>query len=280
MVVAPLLPALPAGARVTVAPDGALHGVPLGALVVPASEGQPARYWIQNVTLTVTPSLLTLPKRAPEGGVGPAGAAGLVGIGDAPESGVEFPRLPSAGDELTALERHFPGHNRLIGRGAEARPELNRTQLGTAALIHFATHALANPMPAAGFDDRAGAGERRQPVVGARLGANGPVAGPVGDHLGLPERGGTAIPQRGAGGTGLGVSQCGGPARGGRVVGCAGPVDGGADGADARRAGPGRAAGRGAAGGAVVAGAAAGGLGERRFTGRPFRSTPGLDRRW
>jgi CHAT domain-containing protein len=147
MVLAPLLAGVPAGSHVTVAPDGALHGVPLGALVIPADgRGGRARFVIEDLTLALAPSLMTLPDRPPAGGL-QAGTGALVAIGDPPELGPEFPRLPSAGDELAALERLFAGHPRLISRGADARPEVyRRPELATARLVHFATHAIASPL--------------------------------------------------------------------------------------------------------------------------------------
>ncbi|MCP5111267.1 MAG: CHAT domain-containing protein, partial [bacterium] len=57
MVIAPVQPLLERGSRVVVVPDKALHGINLETLPVP---GERPRYWIEEVTLAVAPSISTL----------------------------------------------------------------------------------------------------------------------------------------------------------------------------------------------------------------------------
>ncbi|HSB13909.1 MAG TPA: CHAT domain-containing protein [Bryobacteraceae bacterium] len=129
---------IPAGSRVVVVPDGALHGMNLEALV---TGGVQPRYWIEDVSLAVAPSLAlldTADARAPAGD-------SLLLIGDPAASSPEFPRLPESATEIRDIRAQFDPARSTVLTGADARPEeYGRAGPGRFALIHFAAHAVAN----------------------------------------------------------------------------------------------------------------------------------------
>jgi CHAT domain-containing protein/Tfp pilus assembly protein PilF len=137
MLIAPIVPYLNGATRVIIAPDGPLHALPFDALIVP---GPQPRYWIQDVTVSIAPSLTVLATAAPARTT--AGSA-LLAFG-APEPDVPgLPPLLHARAELAALAEQG-AHVEVIA-GGQATPDA----FGTAkperfARIHFAAHAVAN----------------------------------------------------------------------------------------------------------------------------------------
>lgn len=153
-VVSPLRPALPARARVIVVPDGPLHAINLETLV--AGE-EPPRYWIEDVTLCVTPSLALL---ARAGGPRVPRGRSLLLIGDPAPASERFPRLPAVAREIRSIERALPRDAVRLLQGDEASPDAYRASApGRFSLIHFAAHAEAsaeNPLDSAVILARAG----------------------------------------------------------------------------------------------------------------------------
>ncbi len=127
-----------AGSRVVVVPDGALHSVNLGTLPV----GNPAVYWITQVTLSISPSLRIFGAAAAPSSAKP-GSLLLVGDPSHPPPG--FPRLRFAAKELASVEARFPLSMRHVLTGDRASPDGYR-EAGPArfSVIHFTAHALAN----------------------------------------------------------------------------------------------------------------------------------------
>ncbi len=149
LVVRPLAAQVPPGSKVVIAADGPLHAVPFGALVVP---GDPPRFWIEEVSLLLAPSLTAIAGHSGDQDSGaqasarPAGAPSLLAIGDPEASGPEFPRLPHAGRELAALRQHFGAAAVTTLAGSQARPEAYReSDPHRFSIVHFAAHAVANP---------------------------------------------------------------------------------------------------------------------------------------
>jgi CHAT domain-containing protein/Tfp pilus assembly protein PilF len=135
----PIRDLVPAGSRVTVVPDGALHS--LNFEILPALS-DPSKYWIEDVTLSVAPSLgLLLNSRNTRNAARPS----LLAIGDPESAGQEYPRLPNARQEVEQIAALFPASNKAVYEGTESRPSCYR-QAGPArfSLIHFAAHATAN----------------------------------------------------------------------------------------------------------------------------------------
>lgn len=127
-------------ARVVVVPDGSLHGVNFETLPI----GSPRHYWIEDVTLTVAPSLALVSSGRP---AAKRGTGGLLVMGDAVEGAGTGPRLQHAGREIDAILSRFPTTRSTVRRGAEARPEAYaEAKPGAYSVIHFAAHATANAL--------------------------------------------------------------------------------------------------------------------------------------
>ena len=133
----PAEPFIPPGSTVAIVPDGPLHSLNFEALVVPNPR---PHYWIQDVAISVVPSLNLL-----EIGTASRPAASLLLIGDPVSVGEEFPRLPRAADEIRSVERNFPASRTLALTGAAARPAAyGQNHPERFSTIHFSSHAVAN----------------------------------------------------------------------------------------------------------------------------------------
>ncbi len=135
----PLRDLAPPGSHVVIVPDGALHSLNFASLPSPED---PTKYWIEEVTTSVAPSLgLLLTSRASDA----RKTAGLLAIGDPEPAGQEFPRLPNAGQELETIARLFADSGSVVYQGARSQPSMYvRSNPARFAFIHFAAHATAN----------------------------------------------------------------------------------------------------------------------------------------
>jgi CHAT domain-containing protein len=123
-----------AGARsIILVPDGPLHALNFETLPIDG------HYWIDDVTVTVAPSLNILGAGAESR---PPSQPSILAIGDA-QPVPEFPRLPSAGREMDCVAALFP-HRSTILRGAQATPSAYLHFSSVPAYIHFAAHASAS----------------------------------------------------------------------------------------------------------------------------------------
>ncbi len=133
LLVAPVAKRIPKGSRVFIVPDGRLHAFNMETLVEPSG-----RYWIESVTIETVGSLELLDRPRPR--VAPAS---MLLVGDPPSSGVEFPRLTKAAEEMGFVQNHFARTcTTLKGVGATPRAYEN-ANAGRFALIHFVAHAFA-----------------------------------------------------------------------------------------------------------------------------------------
>lgn len=140
--VGPAQAAIRKGARVVVVPDGPLHQVNLETLVVPGTE---PRYWIEDVTLIMAPSLSLLAASRNERR--PGQAPSILLIGDSLSPSEEFPPLPHAAREVERIAEQFAPARRTVYSGARANPSIYKAaDPGRYSFIHFATHAKANPL--------------------------------------------------------------------------------------------------------------------------------------
>jgi CHAT domain-containing protein len=128
----PILPDLAGANRVILVPDGPLHALNFETLVVNG------HYWIDDVTLSIAPSLNILSAGAESR---PPRDATLLAIGDA-QPVPDFPKLPNAGREMDALAGLFPNRATVL-RAALATPAAYLGSPG-AVYIHFAAHASAS----------------------------------------------------------------------------------------------------------------------------------------
>ncbi len=136
--VGPVAAELPRGARAVLVLDGCLHQLNFETLPAPDA---PARYFIEDVTLSVAPSLGVL--GAARAGDPRADALLLIGAPHSPRA--EFPPLAQAEREVDALRALFAPGNVSARVGAQARP----TAYAAAhperfAYVHFAAHATAS----------------------------------------------------------------------------------------------------------------------------------------
>ena len=129
---------IPPGSDVIIVPDGPLHQLAFGSVVVP---GPPPHYWLEDVAVATAPSLRALQPASSH----PARTPKLLLIGDPVLVGREYGPLPNVGNEIAAVEQQFPAADRSIFTGAKAVPAVYRqADPGSFTNIHFATHATAN----------------------------------------------------------------------------------------------------------------------------------------
>lgn len=135
----PLGPLAGPGSHVVIVPDGALHSLNFATLPAPED---PGKYWIEDVTLSVAPSLgLVLNSRSSRN----SRPASLLAMGDPESAGEEFPRLPNARKEVDTIAALFSASNKAVYEGAKSQPSMyRRADPARFSFIHFAAHATAN----------------------------------------------------------------------------------------------------------------------------------------
>jgi CHAT domain-containing protein len=143
MLIASVRQWIPAGSHVILAADGALHGLNLEALPQPPSQpGDAPRYWIEDVTVGIAPSLGLLAERASR----PAAARRLLLLGDPVASDSSFPPLAHAAGEIESVTRRFGGSDQEVVLAREAATPMAYRSAGPGnfSAIHFTAHAVAN----------------------------------------------------------------------------------------------------------------------------------------
>lgn len=138
MIVDPVARYIPRGASVRIVPDGALHNVNFETLPV---DGPRRRYWIEDVSVAIAPSLGLLAANA--GRRTATGPSSLLLVGDPTPRLKEFPRLGYAPVEMDAVSRHFRDVVRHQGDRATPSGFLGAGPDGF-GVIHFTAHAAAN----------------------------------------------------------------------------------------------------------------------------------------
>jgi CHAT domain-containing protein len=138
VLIEPLRAWIPSGSRVILTPDGALHGLNFESIPLP---GETPRYLIQEVTLTLAPSLALLAGKARDANTGHR----LLLLGDPTSNDPAFPRLPQAAQEIAAVTQRFGGTGNVVLSGEGATPAAWRAaDPGVFSAIHFTAHAVAN----------------------------------------------------------------------------------------------------------------------------------------
>ena len=142
LLIAPVRQWIPAGSHVILAADGVLHGLNLEALPLPPSQpGGAPRYWIEDVTVGIAPSLGLLAERPSRS----RAARRLLLLGDPIASDSTFPALAHAADEMASVTRRFGGRDQVVLARQAATPEAYRAAgPGGFSDIHFTAHAVAN----------------------------------------------------------------------------------------------------------------------------------------
>lgn len=136
MLVAPAGKIAP-GSRVIILPDAHLRALSFDALIVPST---PPRYWIEDVTISYSPSLnLTASLPAWKG----VHAGRALVFGDVPAEGREFPQLKYAKREIAEVAQNF-GTRAVVRTGNDATPSSYTAAAPDFEFIHFAAHATDN----------------------------------------------------------------------------------------------------------------------------------------
>lgn len=145
-VVAPVVGEVPRGSALVIVPDGALHRLNFETLPVPGGE---PRYWIEDVTVQIAPSLSML-RRATAvarraGGSTAVPDRSLLLVGNPTPRAPEFPALSYAPAEMERIAKHFAPDAVQIVEGAGATPAAFRDAGPQRfSAIHFTSHAVAN----------------------------------------------------------------------------------------------------------------------------------------
>jgi CHAT domain-containing protein/Tfp pilus assembly protein PilF len=146
--------------RVLISPDGPLHALPFGALVVQsAADGSSPKYWIQTKPLHVVTSATLYAELKKDRHDGPVS---LVAFGDPSypalsqkqsdqvadaqtrsllTRGYSFEPLPSSRSEVETIASLFPGHA-TVYVGKEATEEKAKATGKDVRYVHFAAHGI------------------------------------------------------------------------------------------------------------------------------------------
>ncbi len=129
------------GGRFLIVPDQDLYSFDLETLPSPHGGG---RYWIEDATISLAPSLDFLAGNSRPGDTRPAEA--LLAIGDVPDAGPQYPHLEYASREIDSVTRNMAPMRVtvLTGKAATTEAYLN-SDPRRFGFIHFAAHAMANP---------------------------------------------------------------------------------------------------------------------------------------
>jgi CHAT domain-containing protein len=141
MLLGPVRELLGSAPRVVVVSDGPLHALNLETL--PVAGGN--HYWIEDVELSMAPSLSVLAEAPAEAQSVHTPQPSLLLIG-APDSATpQYPELPAALAEIESIGRRFPNHKQLVRTGHDATPEgFLDSMPDRFSIIHFAAHAETN----------------------------------------------------------------------------------------------------------------------------------------
>jgi CHAT domain-containing protein len=139
LLVAKAQPFITPGSAVEIIPDGVLHGLNFETLVV--KEPAP-HYWIQDVTISVAPSLGILTLRDKQK---TQHNTSLLEIGDPVSASVNFSPIPHAGEEMQRVRSHFIADQTTVVSRADAVPAAYKSSLPQRfSTLHIAAHAESN----------------------------------------------------------------------------------------------------------------------------------------
>lgn len=154
--IAPVQAVLPAGtSRLVVSATGSLAGLPFAALPDPGQDAAVPLLVRYEIAYTVSASALTRARRAT---VAPR-ALGLLAIANPPapasraqlvtasltRAGTLGP-LPYAQDEVERVAKHASGRSRILMGAIATEYEIKHQPLSDFSVLHFATHAVLDPV--------------------------------------------------------------------------------------------------------------------------------------
>lgn len=139
ILVSPAQKLIPAGSRVIVLPDGGLYGLNFETMLV--SNPRP-HYWIEDAIVANANSLVLLAASAHDR---PTKRQKLLLMGDPISPSVEFPDLPQAANEMSAVERYFATPDRtVLSRQTATAAAYLHSNPEKFSLIHFVAHGTAS----------------------------------------------------------------------------------------------------------------------------------------
>jgi CHAT domain-containing protein len=125
--------------RVIILPDSHLNALSFDALIVP---GTPPHYWLEDVTVSYSPSLHQLESTPSWKAVRDPR---VLVFGAVPAAGDDFPLLRQADAEIKNVTRHFGPARAVVFTGTAATPSSYKAaQPKEFPFIHFAAHATVN----------------------------------------------------------------------------------------------------------------------------------------
>jgi CHAT domain-containing protein/tetratricopeptide (TPR) repeat protein len=135
---APAAGVLSKTSKVIIVPDGPLYGLNFETLPVP---GAPPHYWIEDATISVTPSLdLLSPARAAR-----QASQSLLLIGNPVSPVAQYPTLDFAAQEIAGIRQDLSTFRQVVREKADAEPgAYARASPAEFTYIHFVAHAVAN----------------------------------------------------------------------------------------------------------------------------------------
>lgn len=141
-VIAPIRDRIPNQGRVIFVPDGPLYA--LNPETLPAAQTA-KHYLVEEATISITPALNLMAARTERRAVATVQPKSLLLIGDPEPGDDKFTKLPYAGQEIAAVERHFsPSHTGEF-RSRRAVPGAYRKAAAQPfSYIHFTAHAIAD----------------------------------------------------------------------------------------------------------------------------------------
>jgi CHAT domain-containing protein len=130
-----VVPAAVKAKRFVIVPDGPLYGLNFETL------RHGSRYWIEDATVAVAPSLeLLLARSGPK-----PGTPKILLVGDAVQWTPEFPKLINASKEIARIGHQFPPGSETVLAGDRATPAaFTKSEPSKYSYVHFAAHAVAN----------------------------------------------------------------------------------------------------------------------------------------
>jgi len=138
ILVAPARKLLRPGANVIVVPDGSLHELNFETLL---ASSQPPRYWIEEATVAIAPSLAVLQPASSDAGKGRR----LLLLGSPVSPRAEYPPLPGSELEVANIQKLFGPEEKTVVTGPQAHPgAYGGASPEGYSLIHFSAHAVAN----------------------------------------------------------------------------------------------------------------------------------------
>jgi CHAT domain-containing protein len=141
VLVKPAAAMIPKESKVFIIPDGVLHGLNFETLLEP--EGTGFKYWIEDVTVTITSSIRILSRLKTMSSI--VAARNLLLIGDPVQAEREFEALPNASAEMQRIEQHFsPEGQTVLGQARAVPAAYAMSGPDQYRYIHFVAHGTAS----------------------------------------------------------------------------------------------------------------------------------------